>query len=293
LHSPTGNAQLGTQSRTVVNIIDDDYHLCNIHIECPLTVLEWNIVPRLTLQTTSDCDLRTVSQQSLFSTVLVREDDKSKFHTFHNLTAVGTTVGATEEIVTTQEDDVLSFQLPQLMTEKIGNYKISLYQVFRGGILGTYYSDLMMSSNMKVMERIDKVVNFTWSTGGGHNNLWSSIHWKGFIRNPGITEKCCLFQVKGDNVRLWIDQFLVLDEWSDTTSSTSPATPPISSFSAFHDLSGAVVGDGDYIHEISLHVRQIHMDSLDFFHDGRVSLSWNASGSMDIVDPSYLYAKAS
>lgn len=289
MHSPTGKAQLGTQSRTVVNIIDDDSHLCNIHVECPLPVLEQNIVPRLTLQTTSDCDLRTVSQHSLFSTVLVREDDKSKFHTFHNLTDVGTT----EKIVTTQEDDVLSIHLPQLMTEKIGNYKISLYQVYRGGILGTYYSDFMMSSNMKVMERIDKVVNFTWSTGGGHN-LWSSIHWKGFIRNPGITEKCCLFQVKGDNVRLWIDQFLVLDEWSDTTSSTPPATP-VSSFSAFHDLSGAaVVGDGDhYIHEISLQVRQIHMDSLDFFHDGRVSLSWNASGSMDIVDASYLYAKAS
>jgi hypothetical protein len=210
------------------------------------------------------------SQQSVFSAVVVREGDKHIFTTLHNLTAV-----TAEDTAIINEE--IPIHIPQT-TEKLGDYKISLYQVFRGGISGTYYSDLMMFSDMKVMERIDKAINLTWS----RSDQWSSIHWKGFIMDPGITEKCCLFHVKGDNVRLWIDQFLVIDEWSGDVT-----TPLTFSFTAFHDL--AAFGNGDnHLHEITLQVRQTDRAER---HD--VSLSWNASGSMKVVDSSYLYAKAS
>jgi len=145
--------------------------------------------------------------------------------------------------------------------QRSGVYNIRVYELIKGGLWGTYYSDL--SSDKKRMERIDEAVNLAWS-----QDIGSSMRWRGFVQHPGTA--CCAFQVEGENVRLWIDGFLVIDSWHDSTYETP----------AFFGLHNHL---GPELFEITLEIRQFRTSS------SHVRLLWNATGEMEVINSHFLY----
>jgi len=88
-------------------------------------------------------------------------------------------------------------------------------QVLSPGLLATYFDDIDL--NTPVLTRFDPVIDFDWGNGSpspaiGANTF--SIRWEGYLV-PRFTELYTLYAVTSDGVRLWIDNQLVLDHWSD------------------------------------------------------------------------------
>lgn len=223
----------------MVHIIDDDsLSICNISAASSDVVFPSDMVPRISLNI-SNCD-GVATRPYLFSVFATRESDDKSYHMKFNVSDF-------------LESEAIPLYLAPL--RRRGVYNIRVYELTKGGIVGTYYSDLMMSSNEKRMERIDEAINLAWS-----QEIGSSMRWRGFVQHPGTA--CCAFQVEGENVRLWIDGFLVIE------------TPP---FFGVHNHSGSE------LFEIILEIRQFRSSS------SHIRLLWNATGEMEVIDSHFLY----
>ncbi len=88
-----------------------------------------------------------------------------------------------------------------------GNYKVHVFRMVHGGLVGSYFTDLMLSKLEKT--RVDANLNFTWS-----ENRVKSARWDGFITLTETQSECCTFYISGKNVRLWVNRYLVIDEWN-------------------------------------------------------------------------------
>ncbi len=163
-------------------------------------------------------------------------------------------------------------EIPLYLTDMVnpGKYNVKFGEVVNGGLRGTYFADTMMTKKMIMMDRIDSVVNFTWSERAA-----ASVRWNGFLRPPS-GKKCCSFFVQGDNVRLWVNHALVIDRWHQSST--------VLPMSAFSEL-GHLGDEGDVV-EITLEVRQV--DSLP-----SVKLMWSIDGIIDIIPQESLYFKVS
>ena len=238
---------MGDQSTALVQILDDDsISICNISAASSDVVFTSDIVPRISLNI-SNCD-EAINRPYLFSVFATRESDDKSFHMKFNVSDF-------------QESESIPLYLAPL--RRRGIYNIRVYELTKGGIVGTYYSDLKMSSDEKRMERIDEVVNLAWS-----QDIGSSMRWRGFVQHPGTA--CCAFQVEGENIRLWIDGFLVIDSWHDSTYETP----------AFFGLNKH---SGSELFEIILEIRQFRTSS------SHIRLLWNATGKMEVIDSYFLY----
>lgn len=132
-------------------------------------------------------------------------------------------------------------------------------QLSSQGIQGTYYLNEFMTKDSLHFDRIDQAVNLT--------TTHASIRWNGFISTPESSSNCCSFQVKAEYYRLWIDQMLLLDEWSDARKSST----------TYLDFS---LMDEPFV-EVILEVR----------NSKTVVFEWNATGEMAPIDSSHLHHK--
>ena len=249
LHSPTGGAELGTQRRTVVTIIDDDGDDCDVNVVAPKYIVPYGQIPSLLLKRNRCNEKR--SHHNIFFAVAQRESDDEKFSMTFNATAKGSTAE-------------VPFYLSGIAD--VGQYNVHVYQVASGGLLGSYFSDFALSKSMPTMQRVDSAVNFTWS-----QEMASSVRWNGFIKTPDTSLPCCAFHVEADNARLWVNNFLIIDEWHQSVTGSST--------SGFYNL-----GDKDDIHEITLEVRQ-------FNSWPSIKLMWDAENGIDVIQSNYLLFK--
>lgn len=83
------------------------------------------------------------------------------------------------------------------------------------GLKGTYYDSIDFTN--LVGTRIDPEINFNWGTNSPHPNLGDngvvSIRWEGQLK-PKSTEMYTFYINKGYGVRLWINDIIVINEWS-------------------------------------------------------------------------------
>ncbi len=82
------------------------------------------------------------------------------------------------------------------------------------GLVGEYFNNLNLTS--PVFSRIDPNINFSWpnapATGIDENTF--SVRWDGFIEVPR-TGTYSFYSNSDDGVRLWIDDKLMIENWTD------------------------------------------------------------------------------
>lgn len=92
------------------------------------------------------------------------------------------------------------------------------------GLIGVYYYDKFLTNYSS--ERLDPTVNFNWGTGSpttriGVDNF--SVRWTGKVVPP--TTGTYQFQtVSTDGVRLWVNGVLLINNWTNHTSTTDTST---------------------------------------------------------------------
>lgn len=83
------------------------------------------------------------------------------------------------------------------------------------GLLGKYY-DTITFSNLK-LKRIDSTINFNWGTGSTTAEIpadYFGIEWVGQIKAE-YSEKYTFYTVTDDGIRLWVNNILIIDNWTD------------------------------------------------------------------------------
>ena len=112
-------------------------------------------------------------------------------------------------------------------------YKISLTQAPGGfvqpdpatspGLLGQYYSDAKFQALRTT--QVDNNINFPYGTTlPVPGQYYFSARWTGTIKTP-TSEAYTLFATSDDKVRVWIDDVLVLDDWTSHAARESSSTP--------------------------------------------------------------------
>lgn len=93
----------------------------------------------------------------------------------------------------------------------------------RGGMPGDYFNNMNLSGSA-TGTRIDGPVNFDWSDGApgvpgvGANQF--SVDWNGYVRATE-TGNYRFQTFSDDGVRLWVDNQLVIDNWTDHAATTN------------------------------------------------------------------------
>ena len=247
---------MGIQRRTTVKIIDDKIDNCSIEVHNSSLNVRQGEIPRVLLTMTGmGCDHE--EEETLFHAAIKRESDDKRIHKIFNATG-----------------DNLDQKFPLYLTDlhEEGSYHIDLYRIYNGGLSGTYFADNMMSDKMKTMQRIDSAVNFTWNQD--MTVAPTATRWNGFLKPPDSVVRCCNFFIEGNDVRLWINNILIIDDWHQPTSE------PLRS--AFTDLSTA---NPSRIYEVTLEARHSD-DSMP-----SAKFMWNLNGHVQVISQEYLFFK--
>jgi hypothetical protein len=109
-----------------------------------------------------------------------------------------------------------SSQLALLINAENNAYKINDSATGTGnGLLASYYSDMYFQT--LATTSVDSMVNFNWGTNAPNslmpvNNF--TIEWIGKVQ-PLYSEEYTFYTISDDGVRLWVDDKLVIDNWTD------------------------------------------------------------------------------
>lgn len=86
------------------------------------------------------------------------------------------------------------------------------------GLLGQYYDGLDFTGTL--LQRVDPVVSFNWGAGApdpsmGVNDY--SVRWTGWVQ-PDFTQTFTFYTQTDDGVRLWVNNQLIINRWTDQAS---------------------------------------------------------------------------
>ena len=105
------------------------------------------------------------------------------------------------------------------------------------GLQGDYFNNIDLSN--LVLTRTDTTVDFDWGSGSPAPALGAdtfSVRWTGRIL-PAYTEPYTFYTTSDDGIRLWIDDVLVIDHWTDHAPT---------------ELSGAIALAGAAMHDVRI-----------------------------------------
>ncbi len=239
LSKPTGGGRIGTQSRTIVTIIDDDEHrtCSNIsHLEHSSRDLgsveagtphKLNVIAKTcngTVQTIGG-DVMQVEARMVRGENIPRGFDAP------------VTVGSCHD----SDDGTYACVVTATVS---GSYELDVYQLVPGGLKGYYYTDSYLSDERLNIIRTDALVNFTWKEGAitTFGRDYVSVRWEGYVM-PSFSEAYTFWIDADDHARLWVDGILLIDSW------TFPSTSIM--LHAEHDLSATKA------HEVIMEYREI------------------------------------
>lgn len=86
------------------------------------------------------------------------------------------------------------------------------------GLQADYYNG--KDFNSLALSRVDQTINFDWgaaSPGAGVNSNFFSARWRGYVLSP-TTGNYTFHTQSDDGIRLWINDQLVIDNWTDHAS---------------------------------------------------------------------------
>ncbi|MEM9717930.1 MAG: PKD domain-containing protein [Bacteroidota bacterium] len=136
------------------------------------------------------------------------------------------------------------------------------------GLAGTYFNNIDLTN--QALQRIDPTVNFNWGGGSPDPSIGAdtySVRWDGFVEAPSSGEYT-FYTNSDDGVRLWVDNQLIIDNWTDHGPTEDVAT-------------------------LGMGIGQLVPIRLEWYENGGgavIQLSWSGPGvSKQIIPQSYLY----
>jgi hypothetical protein len=162
-------------------------------------------------------------------------------------------------------------------TPKVGDYKMNVQYVQKGGLIGEYFSNRWLFGQ-PVHTRVDKIIDFYWDvqdpiTSTGKDFV--SIRWSGFLK-PSFTESYTFFVEANDGIRVWVGNELIIDQY-DTN-----------------------VPDGMLFHEynsttklalVANRLTQIKIEFRENRGDAKIRVMWeSASQPRSVIPSSHLYS---
>ena len=104
-----------------------------------------------------------------------------------------------------------------------GNFSLAVRLVTNMGLVGEYFDNPFLQDR-PVINRVDRVVNFTWGTGAVTTNGrdFVSARWHGKITTDTVLHAKTsvtvpsvyrMYLLADDHTRLWIDGTLLIDTW--------------------------------------------------------------------------------
>jgi len=94
------------------------------------------------------------------------------------------------------------------------------------GLQAEYFQGTDLNPNNCKVKGIDPQINFDWGTGSPHPDIPSdnfSVRWKGSIKPP-TSGSYIFYTLSDDGVRLWIDDQLIINNWTDHAATEDSAT---------------------------------------------------------------------
>ncbi len=92
------------------------------------------------------------------------------------------------------------------------------------GLAGVYFDNIDLTGPS--IERIDLAVDFDWGTAAPDPQIGPetfSVRWTGQVR-PEFDETYTFYTTSDDGVRLWVDDQLLIDNWTDHSATTDTGT---------------------------------------------------------------------
>ena len=92
------------------------------------------------------------------------------------------------------------------------------------GLTGEYFDNKDLTG-LKVTRK-DTTINFDWDDGSPDSTIGSdtfSVRWTGYVE-PKYTETYTFYTLTDDGVRLWVDNKLLINKWSDQNAAEHSAT---------------------------------------------------------------------
>ena len=218
LSKPMGGCQLGTQSRTIVTIIDDDElrtcsnetYLGHNRQDLGSDVEAGTPLSLTVIAKKCNGDLQTVGMDVIrVEAQMIRADNVP--HESDAPVIVGNCNDSNNGTYACDVTPTMS-----------GNYHLDVYLLVPGGLKGYYYTDNYLSDERLSFTRTDAVVNFTWGEGGvtTFGRDFVSVRWEGYVM-PSYSELYTFWVDVDDHVRLWVDGILLVDSWTFSTSSSA------------------------------------------------------------------------
>lgn len=90
----------------------------------------------------------------------------------------------------------------------------------RNGLVATYFNNANFTGT--TYSRIDPTVAFNWGSGSPHSSIGAdtfSVRWTGGIV-PLFTQRYTFFTTADDGVRLWVNDQLIIDNWTRQSATT-------------------------------------------------------------------------
>jgi len=148
-----------------------------------------------------------------------------------------------------------------------GSHELHAYLAVPGGLIGHYYDSPHFETSAYQMGRVDRVIDFQWGMGRitPYGADYVGVRWEGAIMPPHAfgSVEYTLAIIADDNVRLWLDNELVIDAWHVVPSVR------VSGLSG-REVSAIVTLTADELHKIALEYREIRRDAY-------ITLSWSST----------------
>ena len=239
LSKPTGGGRIGTQSRTIVTIIDDDEHRTCSNI----SHLEHSSRDLGSVEAGTPHKLNVIAKtcngivQTIGGDVMQVEARMVRGENIPRGFDAPVTVGSCHD----SDDGTYACVVAATVS---GSYELDVYQLVPGGLKGYYYTDSYLSEERLNIIRTDALVNFTWQEGAitTFGRDYVSARWEGYVM-PSFSEAYTFWIDADDHARLWVDGILLIDSWTFPSTSTM--------LHAEHDLTATKA------HEVIMEYREI------------------------------------
>lgn len=263
LSNPTGGSRLGTQSRTIVTIIDDDEH---------------KTCSEKTTLGHDKRDLGSVEAGTHFHLNIFAKTCAGNDQTIGGdvVKVEARKVGAKHAPITKGrcndlDDGTYACDVNATVS---ANYILDVYQLVPGGLKGYYYTDNYLTDERLDIIRTDAVVNFTWGTGAvtTFGRDFVSVRWEGYVM-PSFSDTYTFWLDVDDHVRLWIDGILLIDSWT--------FSPTSGMLHAAHDLT-------------ALETHELVMEYREILGNSTARLLWSSANTpLTAIPSSSLFYKVS
>ena len=223
--------RLGTQQRTIVTIIDDDEHkTCSSKSllsqnQTNLGVAKAGIPLQFTVNAVSCSGRAQTDGGDIFKAVAHKRSSIDEAN--H---------GVVPSFLGSWVDNEDGTHKGSVNVTATGNYELDVYLLIPGGLRGSYYTDAFLSRSSLDLVRTDASVNFTFGTGPitTFGRDYVSVRWEGCIL-PLFSETYSFWLDIDDHARLWIDDELIIDWWTFSTSPVMHAEHELQAF-VTHDI---------------------------------------------------------